>query len=190
MTLYGLGRWRSGALVLLAALAFREFALLPCAVALLFAVDERRWPEVRLWIVGLTLYTVLMVLHALAVSRHLIPSDFVDAPRSWVAFGGPLFLTNASRYSYVLFNVPPVVTALLLPLALFGYGDWREPTAKRMGLTLLGFFCVFSMIGQFFNNYWGYVFLPLLSVGLARAPLALRNLTVALTRPQWSAVAI
>ena len=184
LSLYALGRWQLGAAALLAALAFREFALLPCAVALLFAVRERRWREVKLWTVALTIYTALMSLHALTIAHHLIPADFLGTPRTWIGFGGPRFLTQISRFSFVFFFLPPLVTALALPLAVFGYGDWREPGAARMGLTLLGFLCVFGIVGQSFNAYWGLIFLPLLSVGLVRAPSALRDVVLAIVRPQ------
>jgi hypothetical protein len=184
LTLYAFGRWRLGVVTLLAALAFREFALLPCAVALLLAMYERRWPEVRLWTAGLVLYSLLMVLHALAVQRHLVAGDFLDVPRSWIAFGGPQFLTATSRFSLVFYYLPPPVTALLLPLALVGYAGWRDPGADRMGLSLLGFLCVFSVIGQPFDLYWGFVFLPLLSVGIVRAPWSLRDLVLAIARPR------
>jgi hypothetical protein len=183
LTLYAVGRWRLGVVTLLAALAFREFVLLPCAVALLLAMRDRRWAEVRLWTVGLLGYSVLMVLHALAVSRHLIPSDFVATPRSWLAFGGPHFLTTISRFSLVFFYLPPSLTALVLPLALFGYGSWRDPGATRMGLSLLGFLCVFALIGRPFDLYWGFIFLPLVSVGLVRAPWALRDVVLAISKP-------
>ena len=39
-TLYATHRWRWGMLALLAALAFREFALLPCGIAVLFALYD------------------------------------------------------------------------------------------------------------------------------------------------------
>ncbi|HWE28394.1 MAG TPA: hypothetical protein VHB97_10350, partial [Polyangia bacterium] len=184
LSLYALRRWQFAMVALLAALAFREFALLPCAVAMFFAVRERRWTEVKWWMLALSFYACLLSLHALTIAHHMLPVDFLGTPRTWVGFGGPHFLTQISRFSFVFFFLPPLLTAPALPLALVGYGDWREPGAARMGLTLLGFLCAFGVIGQSFNAYWGLIFLPLLSVGLVRAPRALRDLVLAVAKPQ------
>ena len=75
---------------------------------------------------------------------------------------GARFLIAATRTDIVWYYLPPFVNALALPLALFGYGDWRNAGATRMGLTLFGFMFAFSIIGLPCNDYWGFVFLPLL----------------------------
>ena len=182
-TAYALGRWRWGMLALVAALAFREFVLLPVAVAVVFALYERRWAELLAWAVALPLYAGLWALHFAAVSRHLGPVDQLLPPRSWLAFGGAHFLILATRVDMLWFYLPSFVNALALPLALFGYGDWRNAGATRMGLTLLGFMLAFSVIGLPCNGYWGFLFLPLLSIGLVRFPLALQELVGAIRRP-------
>jgi hypothetical protein len=182
-TAYGLGRWRWGMLALLAALAFREFVLLPVAVAVVFALYERRRSELLAWAVALPLYAGLWALHFAAVSRHLGPADQLLPPRSWLAFGGAHFLILATRVDMLWFYLPSFVNALALPMALFGYGDWRNTGATRMGLTLLGFMLAFSVIGLPCNGYWGFLFLPLLSIGLVRFPRALQELVGAIRRP-------
>jgi hypothetical protein len=170
-------------LALLAALAFREFALLPCGIAVLFALRDRRWAELKLWAIALPLYGALFTLHFVAVTHHLGPADLAVARRSWLALGGAHFLIAATRVDVIWYYLPPFVNALALPLALFGYGDWRNEGATRMGLTLFGFMLAFSIIGLPCNDYWGFVFLPLLSVGLVRAPRALREIVRAIGAP-------
>ncbi len=182
-TLYATGRWRWGMLALLAALSFREFALLPCGVAVLFALYDRRWAELKLWALALPLYGALLTLHFVAVAHQLGPADLVIPSRSWLAFGGARFLIAATRADMLWYYLPPFVNALALPLALFGYGDWRNEGATRMGLTLFGFMLAFSIIGLPCNDYWGFIFLPLMSVGLARSPRALRELLRAIRTP-------
>jgi hypothetical protein len=175
-TAYALGRWRWGVAALLVALAFRELILLPCAVAVLFALYERRRPELRAWALALPLYAALWTLHLFAVKHQLGPADFLLPRRSWLAFGGAHFLIEATRVDMLWFYLPSFVNALALPMALFGYGDWRNGGAARMGLILAGYMLAFSVIGLPCNGYWGFLFLPLMSVGLVRFPRALHEL--------------
>jgi hypothetical protein len=181
-TLYARGRWQLGMLTALAALAFREQALLPCGVAVVLALHERRWAEVRGWVVSLAAWAGLMALHFHTVERHLGPSDFAIPSRSWLVFGGPRFLVAMLGFDAYATFLPTVVVALVIPMALFGYAGWRNAGATRMGLTLLGFMLAFSIVGKPFDTYWGSLFVPLLSVGLVRFPFAARDLWVALRR--------
>lgn len=181
-TLYARGQWRLGVVAGLLALAFREQALLPCAVALLLALHARRWAEVRAWIIGLVAWVALMALHFHEVARHLGPADFAIPSRSWFAFGGPRFLVAMLGFDAYALVLPRALAALVIPLALFGYAGWRNPGATRMGLTLFGFMLAFSVVGKPFDTYWGSLFVPLLSVGLVRFPFALRDLWIALRR--------
>jgi hypothetical protein len=174
-TLYALGRWPLGMAAALVALCFREHALLPCGVAFLLALQARRWVEVRLWVVSLVAWVALMALHLHTVEQHLGPADFVIKSRNWVAFGGPRFLVSLVGFDAYAGFLPPALAAPILPLALFGYADWRNDGAVRMGLTLLGFLLAFSVVGLPFNSYWGSLFMPLMSVGLVRAPFALQQ---------------
>src|SRR5262249_22009924 len=59
----GRDRWRTGVAASLAALAFRELALLPCGIGLGLALRRRRWPEVAAWVAGLAVYGALMAWH-------------------------------------------------------------------------------------------------------------------------------
>lgn len=170
---YAYQRWRLGMAALLVALAFREFALLPCAVALAVAWHEGRRAEVRAWIAALLLYGALLAVHATLAARHFLPTDI---PRSWFSMGGSGFLIASAVSVPLLAFLPKWAVALVFPLALFGLAGWRGPAGTRIALTMAGYALVFSIIGLRMNSYWGLIYAPLLSLGIARAPQCLRDL--------------
>lgn len=175
--LYALDRRAAAVAAGLAALAFRELALLPCVVALVLALHRRRWPEVGAWIAGLGLYAALMSRHFAEVSRHTRPDDLV---RSWVALGGSAFLLETAKWNTLLVALPGWAVALVLPLALLGLAGWRDAGAGRAALIVFGYLAVFSVVGHAFNAYWGAIYAPLLSFGFLAAPASVRDLWRAL----------
>ena len=174
---FALDRWRLGVAAGLAALAFRELALLPCGVALVLAVKARRWPEVTAWLVGLTAYAALMSWHFVEVTRH---TRLDDVARNWVALGGAAFLLRTCQWSPLLVALPAWAVALVLPFALLGLVGWRAPGAARAAAIVLGYVTVFAFVGHPFNDYWGAVYAPLLTLGFIAAPACLRDLGRAL----------
>src|SRR6185436_8886517 len=73
--LFALDRWRAGVAASLAALAFRELALLPCLVGLTLALWRGRRAEVAAWLAGLSAYAALMAWHFAEVTWHIQPGD-------------------------------------------------------------------------------------------------------------------
>ncbi len=63
-----------------------------------------------------------------------------------------------------------------LPLAMLGFAGWNTSTGVRAGLTASAFVILFAFIGQPFNQYWGSMIAPLLTLGVAQAPLAIGDL--------------
>jgi hypothetical protein len=177
MCAFGLDRWRLGVASALAALAFRELALLPCAVGLALAVRRRRWPEVGAWVVGLAVWAALMLWHFSLVRAHLRPDDM---GRSWIAFGGARFVLETARWSPFLTILPTAGAALVLPFVLLGLGGWRAPEASRVALVVFGYVGAFAIAGNPFNDYWGAVYAPLLLFGLMAAPASVRDLAAAI----------
>jgi hypothetical protein len=176
--LFARDRWRPAVAAGLAALAFRELALLPCGVALFLAVRRRRWPEVGAWLAGLAAWGAFMAWHVARVREHYRPGDLT---RSWVALGGGAFLVDTSRWSTLLLALPRWAVALVLPLALLGLAGWRAQGAGRVALIVFGYLGVFTFVGLPFNDYWGAIFAPLLTFGLMAAPASLRDLAKALS---------
>jgi len=175
--LFALDRWRTAVAAGLAALAFRELALLPCVVALALALHRRRWPEVTAWIVGLGLYGSLMTWHVAEITRRFLPGDLV---RSWVVLGGGTFVVSTSSWSPLFVALPNWVVALILPFVLLGLAGWRDRGAARAALVVFGYLTVFSFVGNPFNDYWGAMYTPLLPFGFMIAPDCVRDLGVAL----------
>jgi hypothetical protein len=164
----------------LAALAFREFALLPCLVSAALAARRRRWREVALWAGGLAAYALLLRAHHLEVARHLRPGD---VSRGWLAFGGARFLVATSKWSPFFVALPDTAVALGLPLAALGLGGIAGDAGARAALVVLGYLCAFAFVGNWFNDYWGAMYAPLLPFGLLTAPAAARDLRRALRGP-------
>ncbi|MDB4979970.1 MAG: hypothetical protein JWM82_722 [Myxococcales bacterium] len=179
LAFYANDRWPPAVAAGLAALAFREFALLPCGVALLFALRARRWGEVRAWVVGLAVYAGLLTWHLLEVARHVLPSDL---SRGWLALGGSSFVLEMCRWNPLLLLLPKVVVACVLPFILLGLVGWRDSVGARLAIIVFGYLAIFSVVGHSFNDYWGATFAPLLTFGLIAAPASVRDLGRALSR--------
>ncbi len=176
--LHATGRWRAAVAAGLAAVAFRELALLPCVVALVLAARARRFPEARAWVVGLSIYGALLAWHISIVARHVLPTD---VSRGWLAGGGASFVLATCRWNSLLVLFPNVVVALVLPFVLLGLGGWRDAAGARVAFIVFGYLAIFSVVGHSFNDYWGATFAPLLTVGLIAAPEAVRDLAGALS---------
>jgi hypothetical protein len=178
--LFARDRWRAGVAASLAALAFRELALLPCGVGLLLALRRRRWPEVAAWLAGLAVYAALMAWHFAEVARHTRPGDM---ERSWLAHGGAAFVLATAKWNTLLLALPAWGVALVLPLALLGLVAWRDAGALRVLFTLAGYVLSFIFVGNPFNDYWGAIYAPLLTFGLMGAPAMVRRVARALRAP-------
>ena len=85
--------------------------------------------------------------------------------------------------------MPAWVAAVATPLALLGWAAWSDGYAKRVACMLGLWLAAFLLIGRPDNAYWGFLFAPILPVGLALAPAALRDLfNAALARHASSAL--
>jgi hypothetical protein len=156
---HAVGCWPAAVGAGLIALAFRELAVVPCLVSLLWALYDRRRPEVIAWLVGLALYAVLMAWHAHEASLRVHAGDI---GRGWVALGGSGFLVAAGRWNPLSVDLPKWAVALVLPLSLFGLAGWKDRTAARILVVVVAYFTAFTVVGHPFNNYWGILYGPLL----------------------------
>jgi hypothetical protein len=174
---FALDRWRLGVAASLLALAFRELALLPCAVGLALAVRGRRGRELAAWLAGLAAWASLQTLHLVEVMRHTRPDDLA---RGWLALGGASFLLETCKWNSLLVALPAWAIAVLLPFVLLGLAGFREPAATRAALIVFGYLAVFTVVGRPFNEYWGAIYAPLLTWGFIAAPASVRDLARAL----------
>jgi len=70
---------------------------------------------------------------------------------------------------------------------VFGLAGWRGETGRRCLGTTVAYLAAFAVVGQPFNEYWGLLYAPLLPLGIAQAPAALRDLIQSLRQKKLSA---
>lgn len=173
---YALGVRPAAVAAGLLALFFRELTLPYILICMAFAMWERRWTELSTWIAGLLLWAGFMAYHFSQVAPRLATGGDAAAGR-WIQFGGVPFVLQTSQVHFVQVHLLPwPVVGLLTPLAVLGLLAWPGPTGLRVALTVCGYLAAFAIVGQWFNAYWGLMYIPLLSLGLAWAPPALRDL--------------
>jgi hypothetical protein len=178
---YARGQWRLGFCVAVFALFFRELCFPYCLIAAYFARRQSRPREFTLWLIAFVLYALSYACHALAVLRHITPSDRL--PESWLQLGGIPFVLATCRMNVYLFSLPSWVSALYLPLSLLGLAGWRGGMGPRLALSAAAYVAAFTIVGQPFNEYWGLLYAPLLPFGFVLVPAALRDLFTAVLRP-------
>ena len=172
---FGTNRGRVGVAAGLAALFLRELAAPYCLVCLGLAVYQRRRGEVAAWLVGLTAYGIYFAVHALRV-LPLIGAHDVAHAQGWLRFGGVAFVISTVQMNAYLMLLPQWVTALYLPIAMLGFAGWNSGAGQRAALTAAAYTIAFGIAGHDFNQYWGSMTAPLLALGAARFPAAMRDL--------------
>ncbi|MDR3632832.1 MAG: hypothetical protein P4L84_03295 [Isosphaeraceae bacterium] len=163
-----------GAAIGLLALFLRELALPYCAIAAAIACATRRRLEAFVWLLGLLAYGFYFARHHREVARLGTVAKL--SGDDWIAFGGLKFLLATCRMSFPLALAPAWLLAIYLTLSLIGLFGLRGEIGLRTGLVVLTYALAFSIVGQDFNSYWGWVYTPLLSLGVALSPYGLRNL--------------
>ena len=107
-------------------------------------------------------------------------SGYVTAadPQSpgWSSSGGWPFILGLVQRSSLFGLLPLPLVALGVPLALLGWASLRSETVERGALLLIGYVAAFMAVGRPDNFYWGIMIAPLLPLGLAFAPAAIRDL--------------
>jgi hypothetical protein len=166
----------------LAAALIRELAFPFLIVMAGGAWLSGRRREAFAWIGAAAIVLTLLAIHGRTVVQIALPSD-VTSP-GWLASGGWRFDLALARQSSLLIALPAWVAAVVTPLALLGWfakaGSYAARTAAILGLWLT----VFLLMGRPDNAYWGFLFAPILPVGLAFAPAALHDLVRAVrSRP-------
>ncbi len=166
---YGNG-WRlAGLLVGLLALFLRELAAPYVVVAIVLALRQRRWSEVRLWGLGLAAYATYFGWHWWMVSQQLGPMDRAYGD-GWLQFGGVGFILATAGFNGLWSLGPVWLPALLLPLGVLGLWAWPKGTLALA--TVVVFVVLFAAVGKPFNFYWGALYTPLLMLGLGWAVAA------------------
>ena len=172
---YFMKRWEVAAILGVAAIFTRELAAPYCVVCGLLALGARRRNESLVWIVGGLAYATYFGLHAMQVWAHQLPGDPAQL-EPWVRWNGLRFILDTLRVNGWLAMVPAWVAALYMVFALAGAASPR--VARQVTLPLLTYFLFFTVAGQPFNYYWGFVTAPIWAFAAAHGVHGLHYLLV------------
>jgi hypothetical protein len=170
---YGLGRPGWGVGCGLAAIFFRELAIPYVLTAMAIAAWNRQRRELLFWLVGLSAWAAFYAYHAWRVLA-LIPDNASSQPNSYIQFGGLKFALSAFQMNYYLLVIPLWCTAVFVLLCLAGLLRHGNPFTRRLALSIGIYLVFFSIVGQEFNAYWGFLATPIACLGFARFFLILR----------------
>jgi hypothetical protein len=176
---YGLKRPAAGFVIALLALFIRELAAPYVIVCVALAWRDRRFVELGAWAAGLAAFAAYFAWHAAMVQAALGAGDLAY-PDGWVQFGGLGFILATAKFNGAFIAAPLWATAILMPLCLLGLAAWQGAGARRVALTVAAYLVAFAVVGKPFNTYWGALYTPLMMIGLAFVPAALRDLFAAL----------
>ena len=139
-----------------------------------FALFERRWRELAAWSALVVAFAAAMVLHMQEVAAVVTAADPLSP--AWVQFGGLQAALNFAHHTSGLRLAPAPLGFPLVPLCLLGWAGWQSRTGLFGSLLLAGYGLLFALTGRPNNVYWGLIVTPLLAMGLAFLPRALRDL--------------
>jgi hypothetical protein len=185
---YGVERMGWAVALGLAALFVRELAAPYCVVCTLFALHDRRWLEVKAWVVGAIGYAAFYAWHLTQVVP-LIDSNARAHQEGWLQLGGAAFVISLVQMNAYLLLLPQWVSALYLVLALLGFASMAEGWGRRAAWAACLYTLSFGVLGQDFNQYWGSVIAPLFCFGAAQGLAALIDVGRAARlplAPSWS----
>jgi hypothetical protein len=166
--------WAASVAFGLAAALFRELALPYLCVMALLALRDRNGAECIAWTGAILIFFAAFAAHAAALSAHLQSGDPVSP--GWASAGGWAFILGLVERCTLFALLPLPVIAIAIPLALLGWAGLGNGSGDRAGLLLILYLIAFAFIGRPDNFYWGIMLAPLLPIGLAFAPAALRDL--------------
>lgn len=172
---YGLERPGWGVGFGLAAVFLRDLALPYALFSTAWALIHGRWRETAAWAAGLAGWAAFFTWHAVQAHQHM-PPDATAHAGGWIAWGGAAFVLATVQVNAYLLLLPQWVTALYLSAALLGFAGWNTPLGRRAGVVACLYGMAFAVVGREFNQYWGALTAPLFCLGVARAPVSVREL--------------
>ena len=168
---YSADRWLLAVIIALLALFIRELAAPYVVACILLAFMRKRPRELLAWTIGLLLYAAYFAYHVSEVHAHVLPTDAPDAI-GWLRFGGLHFILTTAAQHVLFLPLPLWTVAIYLPLSVLGLTTLPGDFGKRTTLTVSLYFLFFAFVGKSFNDYWGFLYSPLLALGFSCVPLA------------------
>jgi hypothetical protein len=147
-------KWIQGALLGVVAIFLRELAAPYVLVCGILAIVERRRREGVVWIVAGVGYAGYYLLHAATATQYIYPGD-TSRQYSWVQLQGlPFVLTTLHDYGWLML-FPTSMTAVACALGLAATAAPSIP--RQLKWSLLAYVVFFTVMGQRFDYYWGFV---------------------------------
>ena len=157
--------WIASVLVGIAAALFRELAGAYLLAMAAMALQDRNYREAAAWISGIAILVLALAAHAVNINALVTATDL--ASPGWFQIGGWRFVLQTAEWNVFLSTAPHWLTALAVPLALFGLT--AAPVDRRLLLVVGGYVMAFVVVGRDDNFYWGLLIAPLWPLGLAAA---------------------
>lgn len=171
------GRWVGALLCAALALFIREHALPFVLLMAAMASWRHEWHEAAAWSALVVVFAGMLAIHLGLVASQVLPRDPLGS--SWWAFRGLSgWLGNVVEASNLRL-LPHWLGGPLVILTTLGWAGWRTPAGTFGFLISIGYGLLFAVAGRWDNFYWGAMVAPMLTVGLAFAPRALRSLIIA-----------
>jgi hypothetical protein len=168
LALHGLGFVGFAIALGVSATLIRELALPYLGIMLLFALRERKKGETAGWAAGASLVVFALFVHALLVRAQA--SGEVRAG-TWLALGGACFVMSTAPWHVLAIGITsPRLLALAVSLSLLGAAAWPGPVGARLFAVVMTYVAAFLFVGRSDNNYWGFIYSPLLYLGLVMLP--------------------
>lgn len=151
---YVVRRYEIGAACGVAAVFLRELAAPYALVCGLLAAHQRRWREFTFWAIGGVAYSVYYAIHWFNVSAAIQPGDLTHS-HSWVRLLGlPFVFKTLYPYGWLPL-LPAVVTPIAAAAGLAALAT--RSAAIHIRAALITYVLFFSVVGQPFDFYWGFV---------------------------------
>lgn len=166
--------WAASLVLALTAALIRELAFPFLIVMAGAAWLDGRKREAYAWVGACAITLTALAFHWSMVAAIAQASD-VTSP-GWAALGGWRFDLTLARQSSLLIALPAWVAALVVPFALLGWIAKTGGYALRTAAILCLWLGAFLILGRPDNAYWGFLFAPILPIGLAFAPSALADM--------------
>ena len=165
--------WMAGAVLGIAALFVRELAAPYCLVAAVLAARSRRRAEVRVWAAGLMAFGAFYAWHIVQSQAHHRLGDLTHV-NSWVQFGGLPFWLLMMKVNAIFLKTPQFVLSLgaVLLVSVF----WARSVSPYISWSILVYIAFFLVVGQPFNDYWGYLPSLVWAIGFAYGLAGLSSL--------------
>ncbi len=174
--LYAFKRFTAASVMVIGGLFLRELVAPYALVCGLIAIRHRRRPEIAVFVVGAIVWLSFYAWHASAAAEAMTAGGLQHP--SWIQWGGPRFVLAAIGFGGWFYLLPPWVSAIAALLLVASI--WSPITATHVKVGAFTYALFFMVVGQQFNQYWGWLVAPVWSIAYGLGVLGLMRLV-------WSA---